>query len=259
MRRLSAVLVSPVILATVACEISKSAQPAAPSVTISAPKTVEPSNTKVAVASQPLTLIVENATTSGRLPLTYGFEVATDAGFANKVFSREGISAGDGRTSLKLPDPLAPERTYYWRSRAQDTSVAGPYSGMATFDVFTPTSIQQPILVTPINNIRTDNLRPRFQVTNAPRTGPTGGINYVFELSDTASFANKMAVWTIPEQPNQTAFDAPQDLQYGRQYFWHARAYDGITTSDWSATQAFQTPLLFLNQPTLVPGGLRDA
>src|SRR2546430_2888677 len=50
---------------------------------------------------------------------SYAFEVATDADFNNKVFSRDSVTSGDGRTSLKLPDPLAAERIYYWRARAR--------------------------------------------------------------------------------------------------------------------------------------------
>lgn len=261
MRRLTAaLLLSPLLLAVAGCEATKTADPLSPSVAgpipgvnITAPKTVAPSSARVAVDQQPLTLVVENASSNGPRPLTYTFELATDAGFTNKVLSRDSVSPGsDGRTSLKLPDPLASGRTYYWRARAQDGANTGPYSAAANFDVFTPTAIDQPIPVMPINNVKIENLRPRFMVTNAARSGPVGAISYVFELSDTDTFANKLAIWTVPEQPNQTAFDAPQDLQYGKQYFWHARAFDGATTGSWSATQVFQTPSVTIDAPQLV-------
>ncbi len=50
--------------------------------------------------------------------LTYTFEVASDAAFATKVFSKDGVAAGSTQTSLKidtLPGPAA--KSYFWRSR----------------------------------------------------------------------------------------------------------------------------------------------
>lgn len=259
-KRLYALLFAPLVLVAVACEQIKTADPLSPTVAgpipgvnITAPKPVEPSGAKVAVGDQPLALVVENASSNGPRPLSYAFELATDAGFANKLLSRDGITPGSGgRTTLRLPDPLGPERTYYWRARAQDGANAGPYSTAANFDVFTPTAINAPVPVMPIGNVRTENVRPRFMVTNASREGLVGTISYVFELSDTDTFANKLAVWTVGEQQHQTALDTPQDLQYGKQYFWHARAFDGTTTGPWTTTQAFQTPAVTLEAPQLV-------
>jgi hypothetical protein len=250
MKRLSVLLLLPLALVAVGCEAVKSADPLSPSVAgpiagvnITAPKPLEPNGSKVPADKQPLTLLLENASTSGQRPLSYVFEVAADAGFTNKVFSRDGIAPGDGgRTSLRLPDPLQSGRTYYWRARAQDGANTGPYSGAANFDLFTPIVIDQPGLIAPINVVKTENLHPTFQWNNAPRSGPVGPITYVVELSDTDSFANKMAIWTVSEQPNQTSLNAPQDLAYAKIYFWHTRAYEAATTGPWSSTQAFQTP-----------------
>src|SRR5580765_8411880 len=118
----------PLLPVTSACAASKSANPLSPTVAgpipgvaITAPRPIEPNSTKVAVDKQPVTLLLENAVTSGPRPLSYMFEVAADVEFANKVFVREGIAPGEGgRTTLRLPDPLAAGRTYYWRGRAGD-------------------------------------------------------------------------------------------------------------------------------------------
>lgn len=264
-RLVSAVSIVIVAFAAAACETSKSSNPLSPSVAgpipgvnISAPKALEPGGgQKVAVDQQPLTLMIENASTSGVRPLNYLFEVATDADFTNKVFSRDGISQGDGgRTSLRLPDKLAAERSYYWRARAQDGANTGPYSGASNFNVYTPIVIQQPGLVAPVGNIKVDSVHPRFTWANAPRSGPVGSITYVLEVSDADSFANKIAIWTVGEQSNQTSLDAPQDLGYTKQYFWHVRAYDPTTTGPWSSTQVFQTPdPPVIAPPTPPPGG----
>ena len=61
-------------------------------------------------------------------------------------------------------------------------------------------------------------------------------------MSDTDSFANKLAIWTVAQQSNQTSLEAPADLEYGRQYFWRVRGSDSATTGPWSATQVFRTP-----------------
>src|SRR4051812_35551977 len=49
-----------------------------------------PPNAQIAYANQPITLTVTNGTTTGSSPLVYTFEVANDAGFADKVFTRGG-------------------------------------------------------------------------------------------------------------------------------------------------------------------------
>src|SRR5690349_21138641 len=91
-------------LVMTACENSKSSNPLSPTVAgpipgvdISSPKMLEPTaGTKIAVDKQPITLLIENASTTGVRPLTYTFDVATDANFTNKVFTRDKITPGDG-------------------------------------------------------------------------------------------------------------------------------------------------------------------
>lgn len=250
-RILSVATVLCAAVALTACETQKSSNPLSPTVagpipgvTISVPKILEPgAGAKIAVDKQPVTLLVENASTSGVRPLTYVFEVATDADFTNKVFARDSISPGDnGRTSLKLPDPLATGRTYYWRAHAEDGANTGAFSSAVNFDVFTPIVIDVPVPIAPAANVTVDGLRPKFVVGNAPRSGPVGAITYQIELADSETFANKIAVWTNGEQPNQTTLDPPTDLTYNKIYYWHVRALDPTTVGPWSRTMAFVTP-----------------
>src|SRR5580765_2920417 len=127
MRRLSLICFAPIALALVGCEASKSTTPLSPSVAgpipgieISAPKTLEPVGTKVSVDQQPVKLLIENASSTGPRPLTLSVEVATDVNFAGKVFAQNNIPpGGGGRTELRLPGPLPPGRSYYWRVRAE--------------------------------------------------------------------------------------------------------------------------------------------
>ena len=144
-----------------ACEASKSSNPLSPSVAgpipgveISAPKMLEPQpGSKISIEKQPVTLLIENAGSNGPRPLTYTFDIATDTGFSNKVFTREGIPQGDGgRTSLRMTDTLATGHTYYWRVRAEDGANTGPYATPTSFDIFTPIVIDVPGLTAPAPN-----------------------------------------------------------------------------------------------------------
>jgi hypothetical protein len=209
---------------------------------------------KLAVDQQPLTLTVGNAATSGVRPLTYVFEIAADASFANKVFSRDGIQpGGTGQTSLRLPDALATARTYFWHARAEDGANTGPFSSTAAFDVFTPIVIGAPVLTAPIDNAIADSPHPRFSFSNAPHSGPVGPLTYIIEVADGDGFGNKLAVWTVAEQSGQTHLDSPQDLPPVKQLFWHVRAADTTTAGPWSTTQVFQTPAPVVLPPPLPP------
>ncbi len=263
MKNLGTLLSFCALLAAVACEAAKSSNPLSPTVAgpipgvdISAPKTLEPASSKIAVEQQPVTLLAENASSSGVRPLTYAFEVATDAAFTNKVFMRDGIEPGSGgRTSLRLPDRLAPERTYFWRARAADGANTGPYSTAAAFDVFTPIVIDEPGLAVPLVNEVMVPLRPTFVFVNAAHSGPVGNLNYTVEVSDGDSFANKVAVWTVPEQPNQTSVVATDDFANNKIYYWHVRAWDSKTLGPWSIPRAFQTLPLVVKPPSGGGGG----
>ena len=245
--------VAAAVLTVSGCEAAKSSNPLSatvagpiPGVDITAPKILEPAvGSKIPVDKQPITLMVENASSTGVRPLNYVFEIATDAGFSNKVFSRDAVAPGDsGRTSLKLPDALASggtERSYYWRARAQDGANTGSFAS-SNFNVYTPIVIQEPRPVSPAANSTTANLRPALTVANAARSGPVGTITYLIEVATDGQFANKFASWTSGEgSGGQTTFNLPRDLAYSTVYYWHARAFDPTTTGPWSVVYAFQT------------------
>lgn len=250
MKRLSLVCFAPLLVAIVGCEASKSTTPLSPSVAgpipgieISAPKTLEPVSMKIAVSQQPVTLLIENASSTGPRPLSMTVEVATDVNFAGKVFQQSGIAPGDGgRTTVRLPDALAPGRSYYWRVRAEDGANTGPFSTPASFDVFTPVVLGEPILLSPIHNEQVESRRPRFTFQNSPRTGPAGSMAYILEFSNSPAFAPAITVGPVPEGANQTTVGAPQDVPYDIVIYWRVRATDGTNNGFWSDTHDFRTP-----------------
>jgi hypothetical protein len=250
-RKLSVLLMlSPLLLAVAGCEASKSANPLSPTiagpipgVNITSPMPVEPKAAKVPVDRQPVTLVVENAVTNGPRPLSYVFEVATDTNFASIVWSRTGIAPGEGRTTMRLPDPLATGRSYYWRARAEDGANTGPFSAPANFDVFTPIVIEAPRQVSPENNAIVTSVRPTFTFLNAARSGTLGPFGYVIEISNTGTFANTLAYWHVEEQPgDRTSSQLPFDGPYSQYLFWRVGAFDPTTAGPWSTIQAFSMP-----------------
>jgi hypothetical protein len=216
-----------------------------PGVNITPPSPVEPRDgVRIAVDKQPVTLVLQNAVTNGERPLSYTFDVATDSGFTNKIFTRQGVSPGEGgRTTLRLSDPLPSGRTYYWRAQALDGANTGPVSPTAFFTIFTPIVIQRPRPQSPIDNEVIDGQHAEFKIGNAPRSGPVGPMRYVLEVADSDSFAHKIAIWSFKEESGRTTFDAPHGLVGSSQFFWRVQAFETSShaTGPWSGTQVFRT------------------
>ena len=143
---------------------------------------------------------------------------------------------------MKLPNALAPERSYYWRARAQDGANTGPYSSAAFFNVFTPVVLAKPILQEPVANATAATLQPVFRFANAPRSGPAGPITYEIQLADNEAFANVVGFWTVGEAAGQTSLPCPVALTSAKQYFWRVRGLEATTTGPWSEVAAFKAP-----------------
>ena len=122
------------------------------------------------------------------------------------------------------------------------TTCQGPVSGTQVLHKAQPAHVvfEAPTPVSPTPNAFVSTLRPKFIVTDAPRTGPVGDVSYQIEVATDEPFSNVYATWTVAEQPGQTAFDMPKDLAYSRVYFWHVRASDPTTPGPWSRTLAIQ-------------------
>jgi hypothetical protein len=205
---------------------------------------IEPaSGAEILKDQQPITLTVENATSSGVRPLTYLFEIASDPDFNNKVFTRDGVAPGDGRTSTRLVSALDADRTYYWRARAQDGANTGPFASTLAFSVRTPVLFEAPALVSPVGGTRIPALPPVFLFRNANRTGPAGSVGYTLQVSRNDTFTAVVAEVTVGEQSGQTAYTLNQTLDFDRLYYWRVRGFDEKNVGAWSSTQTFRTPV----------------
>jgi len=245
-------------LAAAACEKSSPATPstiadAAPAasvtdavtgITLTAPVPLTPNNNQqFRNAEQPVTLTVRNAVSTGTTALTYTFEVATDANFANRVYTKDNVAeGGGGQTALRI-DRIAADRSYFWRARANSGAQAGPNSTTRGFSIGPEVILQTPVLLSPENNGQASG-NPNFVVSNVVRTGPAGQVFYRFEISTSSSFSPLAVAQTVAEQGGgQTSFayQVPANTPAGT-YFWRVQASDpsnGVT-SPFSATFQFR-------------------
>lgn len=241
-------------MAASACQVQKSSNPLSPSVagpipgvSITTPALATPAaGARLLSDQQPITLTINNATSSGVRPISYLFEVASDAGFGTIVASKDGIKPdASGKTSFTLPAAL-PDKTYFWRARAQDGANTGAYAAPASFTVYTPVIVQRPVPVSPIAVATVTTLTPTLTFRNATRTGPASAITYqVAVFADPPSAATMVwGSWAVAENSSgQTSVDVPAAiLTNDKLYYWTVRAVEATTVTDWSEFPAFKTP-----------------
>lgn len=237
-----------VLLLLAACEAKKSSNPLSPSVAgpiagveITPPKLLEPAQGfKFKENQQPIKLLIENSSTTGVRPVTYVFEVASDSGFATKVYARSGVPPGDGgRTSVQI-DALELGRPYYWRARAEDGANNSTFS-IAGFEMLPRAVLTVPAAVSPINNTQVSTRRPTLQIRNSEHNSAVGPVSYFFMVAKDQAFTQISATGLVGES-GTTTWTVDRDLDYGLTHFWRVRASDGDITTDWSPTQAFRAP-----------------
>jgi hypothetical protein len=245
------------IVSLVACEAAKSSNPTAatvagpiPGVEISAPVPLEPiAGTTMEFNGEPQTLLIQNAGTSGVRTLWLQLEVSADAAFSHLVHQADQIPPGEGgRTTYRMPEPLGPGHTYYWRSRASDGANTGPYSTTFNFNVVPPVIIETPLPAEPSGNINTT--KPDFKARNATISGTTGVV-YRFQISQRPDFSQFTAVLTVPPAASGLTVVSMGDLPYNTTFYWRVYATDGAKESPVSAALSFKTP----GAPAPPPGG----
>jgi hypothetical protein len=235
-------------LFSAACESTKSSNPLSPSVagpiagvTITAPKPLTPANGSEVKQGEPVTLTLQNATSTSPRPFWQEIQVALDSEFASVVHTAPKVTLGsNGQTSYILPISLTSNRAYYWRARAADGANTGPYSPNTMFKVVDPVHIEVPLPISPTGGQELDGVIPTLVVRNTAATG-TSGVVYRFELAADAAFTQLIAIWSAPRSGGDTTQVVGTGLGAGTQYFWRVNATDGATTTAYSDVQNFKT------------------
>jgi hypothetical protein len=246
------------IVCLAACEAAKSNNPTAPTVagpipgvSITAPRPLEPfAGQNLTFSSEPPSLLIENAGTSGVRTLYLQVDVSIDTGFSNLVHQANQITPGpDGRTTYRLPEPLGAGYTYYWRSRATDGANTGPYSNVSSFNVVPPVVIDTPTPTEPSGNLTTN--RPEFKVRNGAISGTTDVV-YRFHISTTPDMSQTTALVSVPPGANGTTAISLGELPFSTNFWWNVWATDGTKESAKSNIVAFRTPA---PAPVIPPSG----
>jgi hypothetical protein len=250
MNRALALITLTALAAAGACTSSNPSQPSGttPAATLAnstasivAPRPLSPANNaSIRNADQPVSLIVRNAITTATSPVTYTFEVASDAAFVNKVQTKDAVAeGGSGQTAVTL-DALAAAKDYWWHARATGGGTTGVFGTAYKLTVGPAITINAPVPIGPLTGATTGP-RPAFRVTNVARTGPVGAITYRFEISTASTFPSVVATGTNAEGVNETGFIPATDLPLDSLLYWRAFAIDAASgvTSPPSAVQSF--------------------
>jgi hypothetical protein len=223
-------------------------------ITLTSPAAVSPADgQQVRFTDQPIKLVVNKATTTGTAALTYTFEVASDAAFANLVTSKAGTETGGTQTATI--DKLAGDKKYFWRARASSGSFNGPNSSARSFQVGPEVVLASPAAVFPSEN-GTLTGAARLTVHNVDRSGPVGEVSYRFEVSDSSSFGQIVYAGTATEQAgDQTTIQVNSAaLASGTTYFWRVQASDspsGVSSSP-SSIFSFRYIAFDMREATIV-------
>jgi hypothetical protein len=237
-------------LVSAACGKANPAQPSStnggsPGTSYTAPGLVAPLNkAQIAYASQPVFMIISNSAASSGQSTSYSFEVATDTGFANKVFTRDNAPAeqGGGVTHQAIDAKLPGATTYYWHAKVTSGSSVGPFGPTYSFTLGPEISVQPPVPSSPANNGTATGAQATLTTANALRSGPATTITYLFQVSDSSTFGNVLFSKSVAEGSNgSTSATVTAALTAGPTYYWRVSATDASgVTSGFSAAIAFK-------------------
>ncbi len=207
------------IKGTATVQITQGQAPTAPTLT-------SPANASTVTSLTP-TLTLTNSTDADGDKLTYTFEVATDANFAQKV-ATQSVPETPNTTQWVVTPPLQENKTYYWRAQASDGALQSPWSAVYSFSVNAqndpPTA---PALSSPVDGGQVATLQPTLEVTNA--TDPEGSaLVYRFEIATDKNFQQVVSRSAAITEGRSGATSWKVDVQLtdNTLYYWRAKATD---------------------------------
>jgi hypothetical protein len=108
-----------------------------------------------------------------------------------------------------------------------------------------PVVLEPPTLVSPSNGSTLTSTVPQFTVKAGNRSGVTGQMEYILEVSNDASFTSVAAGFFENETLPDTTIATGYSFLNAKTYYWRARTghNGGANLSDWSSTRTFKTPV----------------
>jgi hypothetical protein len=107
-----------------------------------------------------------------------------------------------------------------------------------------PVVLEPPTPVSPSNGATLGGIVPQFTLKAGSRSGVTGRMQYVLEVSTDSSFASIAAKFYQDETLPDTTVATGYSFLNAKTYYWRARTEHngGSDQSSWSATRMFKTP-----------------
>lgn len=207
----------------------------------SAPALAGPVNGFDVVIFTPL-LSVNNASDPNDDKLTYEFELYADSGLTNLAATAGAVTAGQtGITAWTVSAPLTENQVYYWRARAFDDRLYGPWMTPASFRVNTindPPSA--PTISGPVNGSSVAVFTPVLTVNNAADPD-SANLTYNFDVALDPDFTHIVSsVKGVAGGQGTTSWQVPVQLVENGWYFWRAQADDWLSVGSWSDTARFR-------------------
>jgi hypothetical protein len=222
------------VVAAVAIWACETKNPNTPSTSFGAPLAAGPSNGQsFKFNAQPITLTITNSPRTAPTTVTYNVEVASDSGFANKVFTKDGIPEGSGSSTNVTVSGLGSSTssvTYYWHWKAVVDGIVGQPSSSQAFIVQQQVTLGTPSVADPAGGATVANARPTFTTRNVSRSGPAGSITYQFQVATNSGFSPTLVTSNqIAEGPGgangTTSWTPDTDLPTST-LFWRVMAQD---------------------------------
>lgn len=184
-------------------------------------------------------LTVSNASDPNDDTLTYEFEVYADSNLANKIIYGTAAEMAS-ITKWAVPTSLAENQTYYWRARAYDGKLYGPWMALASFRVNIiddpPTA---PTITNPVDGFAVAIFTPTLTVNNASDPDSVN-LTYNFDVALDPGFTQIVATTKgATSGVGSSSWTVPLNLQENSWYYWRAQADDWLIEGPWSTTARF--------------------
>jgi hypothetical protein len=202
------------------------------SAVLTPPTLVSPNNNATNIASGNVTLDWNSVFGAS----SYICEITTDENFIS------GVTTQEVSLTYKNIIGLTYETQYFWRVKSSDGAVESNWSEVWNFTTEFET-LEAPVLTSPSNNSTEIAFETVLMDWNSVQRAST----YTYEYSTDISFITS-TITDIASETEITVFN----LEPYTNYYWRAKASNGIIESDWSEIWTFRTDLDVLNIPILV-------